>query len=269
MALKIFTFSCFVIFILLHVNFSFKSKLYNKCSSGQFRFASACYSYLDCNDVQHMNPIRILARGTVKNVWLIEWNHQPLVMSTLTMNDFKEDFQANIANLIRFRNENHFIIELFGVCGNSIFTPYYSYGDMNNLPTILNARNSSFNDRLSYCISYVKILNFLHTNSMVMCDSNDLAKTLSQYLITNDDRLIVMNDLDALPQTTNGSIKCGHRPIFGEFAAPEQRHPNTVGYDHKTDIWKVPDPRNFFSNHCSTGFIKNVNLRNRTNGQKQ
>lgn len=237
MALKFFIFFCFVI-VLFHVTFFIKSKYF----SAQFCLTFGCYSYLDCNDVQFMNPIRILARGTVKNIWLIEWNHQPLVMSTLTINDFKEDFQANIENLKKFRSENYrFIIELLGVCGNSIFTPYYLYGDMNNLREILNAQNSNFANRLSYCIRYVEILHFLHQNYMVMCDSNDLTKTLSQYLITNDDRLIIINDMDALPQTINGSIKCGHRPIFGEFSAPEQRYPNNEGYDHKTDIWKVPD----------------------------
>ncbi|KAH9526450.1 hypothetical protein DERF_000542 [Dermatophagoides farinae] len=178
----------------------------------------------------------------------IEWNHQPLVMSTLTMSVYKEDFQANIENLLRFRmNKNPFIIELIGNCGQSIFTPYYPLGDMNNLRRILAIRKSNFNNRLLYCIEYVKILQFLHQNSMVMCDSNDLTKTLSQYLITDDDddddRLIIMNDLDALPNTNHGPIKCGHRPIVGDFVAPEQRYPNTYddGYDHKTDIWKVPD----------------------------
>lgn len=246
MALKFFTFSCLVILIILFyvVNFQFKTK----CSTGQFRLYNGCYSYLDCNDVKQMNPIRILARGTVKNVWLVEWNHQPLVMSTLTMTEYKEDFQANVENLLRFRmNKNPFIIELIGNCGQSIFTPYYPLGDMNNLRRILAIRKSNFNNRLLYCIEYVKILQFLHQNSMVMCDSNDLTKTLSQYLITDndddDDRLIIMNDLDALPNTNHGPIKCGHRPIVGDFVAPEQRYPNTYddGYDHKTDIWKVPD----------------------------
>ena len=85
-----------------------------------------------------------------------------------------------------------------------------------------------------------------------MCDSNGLAKTLSQFLITDDFHL-VLGDLDALPKVTKnhkGLIKCGHRQLFGIFVAPEQLWPYTTksfndeempGYDEKTDIWKLPD----------------------------
>lgn len=87
-----------------------------------------------------------------------------------------------------------------------------------------------------------------------MCDSNDLMKTLSQFLIT-DQLHVVVNDLDALPEVKNGNlIKCGHRQLFGEFVAPEQLWPhdhlefnNDImhGYDEKTDIWKIPDVLTF------------------------
>ena len=102
---------------------------------------------------------------------------------------------------------------------------------------------------------YLRIINFLHSNEAgprVMCDSNDLGKTLSQYLIT-DDYHIVLGDLDALPVVRkhhNELIKCGHRELYGIFVAPEQLWPFTKdpfddermpGYDEKTDIWKLPD----------------------------
>ena len=79
-----------------------------------------------------MNPIRILARGTVKNVWLVEWNHQPLVMSTLTMTEYKEDFQANVENLLRFRmNKNPFIQEfLLTLVIFNIITRLHVFGDV-------------------------------------------------------------------------------------------------------------------------------------------
>jgi len=85
-----------------------------------------------------------------------------------------------------------------------------------------------------------------------MCDSNDLNKTLSQYLVTDDLRLVV-NDLDALPKVVTGNedvlVKCGARQLFGDFVAPEQLWPypdeafdddKMSGYDEKTDIWKIP-----------------------------
>merc|ERR1719317_123942 len=85
-----------------------------------------------------------------------------------------------------------------------------------------------------------------------MCDSNDLMKTMSQYVVTDDLRLALL-DVDALPvvdRAKNTTVKCGRREIHGDFVAPEQLWPYPEkefvdslmpGYDEKTDIWKVPD----------------------------
>lgn len=86
-----------------------------------------------------------------------------------------------------------------------------------------------------------------------MCDSNDITKTLSQYLVTDDFHLVV-NDLDALPEVKvdDGElIKCGHRELFGDFVAPEQlwpygdSHPfndeEMPPYDERIDIWRIPN----------------------------
>ena len=64
-------------------------------------------------------------------------------------------------------------------------------------------------------LDFVRAIAYVHTHSRVMCDSNDLLKMLSQFLITDDLRLI-LNDVDALPQVdhANGDkILCGHRQI--------------------------------------------------------
>ena len=94
---------------------------------------------------------------------------------------------------------------------------------------------------------------------MVMCDSNDLEKTLSQYLLSDDLRLVV-NDLDALPEVDNEHnllIRCGHKQLFGDFVAPEQLWPyedeefsdvDMPSYDEKIDIWKIPDVCHYFLN---------------------
>ena len=121
--------------------------------------------------------------------------------------------------------------------------------------------NSNFNEeeqfqiRLNLCLDYLSIIEFLHNSPLgvrVMCDSNDLQKTLSQFLITDQYRLIVA-DLDALPEvniTRNLKIKCGYRQLFGDFVAPEQLWPYTdldfdgdlmPGYTEKVDIWKIPE----------------------------
>ncbi|XP_046384640.1 protein O-mannose kinase-like [Ischnura elegans] len=86
-----------------------------------------------------------------------------------------------------------------------------------------------------------------------MCDSNDLQKLLSQFLVT-DELSLILNDLDAIPVVTEGGVKCGHQELKGDFVAPEQqwRLPGNFsdedmpGYDEKTDIWKVPSVCNYF-----------------------
>ena len=136
-------------------------------------------------------------------------------------------------------------------------TKYYKHGSLERLNEQLAKWNVQISDewhlRIQLAENYLSILEYLHHSPIgtrVMCDTNDLPKTLSQFLITDDYRLIV-NDLDALPEVReNGTVKCGHRMLFGEFVAPEQLWPHDnqdfsdeqmPGYNEKTDIWKIPD----------------------------
>ena len=139
-------------------------------------------------------------------------------------------------------------------------TGYYKHGSAETLNELLERPDlSEFNTletRFQLCIDYVKILQFLHNSPQgvrVMCDSNDITKTLSQYLITDDFHLVV-NDLDALPEVKADEgelIKCGHRELFGDFVAPEQLWPygdlrpyndeEMLPYDERIDIWRIPN----------------------------
>ena len=137
-------------------------------------------------------------------------------------------------------------------------TGYYKYGSADNLDELLRrpelARNNNIRTRFQLCVDYVKILKFLHNSPLgvrVMCDSNDITKTLSQYLITGDFHLVV-NDLDALPEVKARQgqlVKCGHRELRGDFVAPEQLWPYSQPfsdevmppYDEKIDVWRIPN----------------------------
>ena len=136
-------------------------------------------------------------------------------------------------------------------------TKYYKHGSLEHLDEKFNELNiglsEQWNMRIQFIRDYLSIIEYLHNSPIgtrVMCDTNDLQKTLSQFLITDDFRLIV-NDLDALPEVmNNGTVKCGHRELFGDFVAPEQLWPyedrgftdvGMPGYNEKTDIWKIPN----------------------------
>ena len=142
-------------------------------------------------------------------------------------------------------------------------TRFYKYGSADKLKDVLDTLNlppkKELETRFSFALDYLSILEFLHSSPVgtrVMCDSNDLTKTLSQYVITDDLRLVVA-DLDALPVVDHDEgimIKCGHRQLFGNFVAPEQLWPyedepfidsKMPGYDEMTDIWKIPNVLRF------------------------
>ena len=160
-------------------------------------------------------------------------------------------------------------------------TEYHPLGNAANFADLLNnemklvtSYNITSHDNICYrfsmCIQYVDILAFLHSSplgTLVMCDSNDLMKTLSQYLLTSDLSLVV-NDLDATPDVNDDpyiGIKCGHQQLFGDFVAPEQlwtqsgrfRDSLMSTYNEQVDIWKIPDVCSYFlGSHGSSHSIK-------------
>lgn len=111
----------------------------------------------------------------------------------------------------------------------------------------------------------VAILDFLHRSplgTLVMCDSSDLPKTLSQYLLTANFS-IVLNDLDALPLVNRSSgalVKCGHRgspwgPTWPQSSCGPRRKGVPFqddlmpAYDEKSDVWKIPGVSSFLLGH--------------------
>eukprot|EP00794_Sanderia_malayensis_P003994 gene3994-4544_t len=199
--------------------------------------------------------------GYVKRMLLVKWNDMELVYSTPREELLNEDFKHGIKMMQEFEGFKH-IVQLVGYCYKplQIVTKYYKFGSANNLNSIIKGLGMNdleeFKIRLQLAEDYLVIISFLHNSPIgcrVMCDSNSLNKTMSQFIISNDFHLL-LSDLDALPMVNKGSnreqIKCGHKQLFGTFVAPEQLWPyrdkgfddnEMPGYDEKTDIWKVPD----------------------------
>lgn len=246
--------------ILYHFYFSTNTN----CPKGYFHLKGMkyCHKQLTCVDYQNMIVLKQFQQGLVKKVYLVKWNEFYIVLSQLTHQHFKDDFVHNI-NTLEALSPSNLIVQIIGHCNDSLlFTEYHQYSDVLNLPTLLTEQFSNMNNlktRFNLCINYIKIIDYLHNNklgTLVMCDSNSLEKTLSQYLITDQLKLVV-NDLDASPVIRNPliGIKCGHRQLHGTFVAPEQLWPHVnrpfndsemIGYDEKTDIWKVPDVCEWF-----------------------
>ncbi|XP_061603859.1 protein O-mannose kinase isoform X2 [Phyllopteryx taeniolatus] len=213
-------------------------------------------------------------------VYLAEWKGQKVAVSKLSSLDYSQDFLHGLSMLKALQGP--LVVQLVGFCleDHTMVTEYHPLGSLLNLNAVLAQEQQKHRDtwqtRLMLAIDYVSIVHYLHNSPAgrrVMCDSNTLEKTLSQFLLTNDFHLVV-NDLDALPEVDKSRgllVKCGHRELSGDFVAPEQLWPFTnIGkpfsdelmheYDERTDIWKIPDVAQFLIGRVSGGDLIHFHL---------
>ena len=193
------------------------------------------------------------------------WRQYSVVLNMLANDSYLEDFLNGLLVLLRLQHAAQ-VIQLLGFCEEErIFvTEFHSFGSLDTFLSNLYTGHYHWKDsvafRLFLCQQYVEVIHGLHSlreGPRVMCDSNDIMKTLSQFLISEDFK-ILLNDADALPcvhEQESKLVKCGHRELFGEFVAPEQLWPygdnefddeRMPGYDERIDIWRVPDVCNAF-----------------------
>ncbi|XP_054421906.1 protein O-mannose kinase [Pteronotus mesoamericanus] len=241
------------------------------CPYGSFRMGQMknCSPWLSCQELRtEVRQLKRVGEGAVKRVFLSEWKERKVALSRLTSLEMKDDFLHGLQMLKSLQSK--YVVTLLGFCedDNTILTEYHPLGSLSRLEETLNLSKyqhlNTWQQRLQLAMDYVGILNYLHRSplgTLVMCDSNDLPKTLSQYLLTSNFSIVV-NDLDALPLVNRSAgtlVKCGHRELHGDFVAPEQLWPYgedtpfhdrlMPSYDEKTDIWKIPDVSSFLLGH--------------------
>lgn len=225
------------------------------CPNGTFSLPGmkTCHPWLKCD--AKITLMSTISTSVVKTVYLAKWKKYEIALSVLSSKEYENDFKQNLF-MIKSLNSNN-TVQLIGFCQNNILTQYYALGSALNVNYHLNNSFKSYDSvrmRLDLCINYASVINFLHNSPVgirVMCDSNSLEKTLSQFLITDDFKIIV-NDLDATPEIVKqgGGVLCGNKALKGSFVAPEQLWPyveqkydakKMPKYDEKTDVWKIPD----------------------------
>nr|XP_025741775.1 protein O-mannose kinase [Callorhinus ursinus] len=241
------------------------------CPRGHFRMGQMknCSPWLSCEELRtEVRPLKRVGEGAVKRVFLSEWKERKVALSRLTSLEMKDDFLHGLQMLKGLQSKH--VVTLLGYCedDNTVLTEYHPLGSLSNLEATLNLSKyqnvNTWQRRLQMAVDYVSIIHYLHHSPLgtrVMCDSSDLPKTLSQYLLTSNFSLVV-NDLDALPLVNRSSrtlVKCGHRELHGDFVAPEQLWPYgedtpfdddlMPSYDEKIDIWKIPDISSFLLGH--------------------
>ncbi|XP_039091575.1 protein O-mannose kinase [Hyaena hyaena] len=241
------------------------------CPQGHFRMGQMknCSPWLSCEELRtEVRQLKRVGEGAVKRVFLSEWKERKVALSRLTRLEMRDDFLHGLQMLKTLQSKH--VVTLLGYCeeDNTILTEYHPLGSLSNLEETLNLSKyhsvNTWQHRLQLAMDYVAIIHYLHHSplgTLVMCDSSDLAKTLSQYLLTSNFSIVV-NDLDALPLVNHSSrtfVKCGHRELHGDFVAPEQLWPYgedtpfdddlMPSYDEKIDIWKIPDVSSFLLGH--------------------
>ncbi|XP_008299985.1 protein O-mannose kinase [Stegastes partitus] len=240
-----------------------------------------CTPWLQCSQINaEVRKLKLIGQGAVKKVYLSEWRGQKVALSKLSSMDYLEDFLHGLSMLEALQGPQ--VVQLVGSCleDQAFVTEHHPLGSLLNLESVLtqeqHQQHNTWQIRLRLATDYVSILHYLHNSPAgcrVMCDSNSLEKTLSQFLLTNDFHLVV-NDLDALPKvdpSTSSLVKCGHRELTGDFVAPEQLWPfrdngkpfsdNLMpGYDEKTDIWKIPDVTWFLMGRVPGGDLVHFHL---------
>ncbi|NXG12569.1 SG196 kinase, partial [Sakesphorus luctuosus] len=251
------------------------------CPFGHFKLGAVknCSPWLSCEAInREVRKLKCVGEGVVKKVFLSEWKENKVVLSQLTNSELKEDFLHGLKMLKALQSKH--VVRLLGYCEQqfTILTEYHPLGSLRGLNETLHIPKykgmNTWRHRLMLAIDYVSVIRYLHSSplgTLVMCDSNDLDKVLSQYLLTSDFHILV-NDLDALPLVNRSAgrlVKCGHRELQGEFVAPEQRWPYgdmpfedelMPPYDEKTDIWKIPDVSNFLLGHVEGSDIVRLHL---------
>ncbi|XP_029372056.1 protein O-mannose kinase isoform X2 [Echeneis naucrates] len=254
-----------------------------ECAPRYFKIATMknCTPWLQCSQINaEVRKLKLIGHGAVKKVYLAEWKAQKVALSKLSSLDYLEDFLHGLSMLQALQGPQ--VVQLVGFCleNHTLVTEHHPHGSLVNLDVILaqeqHQQHNTWQTRLRLATDYVSILHYLHNSPAgrrVMCDSNSLEKTLSQFLLTKDFHVVV-NDLDALPEVDQSRgllVKCGHRELTGDFVAPEQLWPfRDKGklfsddlmplYDEKTDIWKIPDVTWFLMGRVPGGDLVHFHL---------
>lgn len=232
-----------------------------------------CTPLLDCTQIRETIKLQgLIGAGAVKQVYLGVWCGNQVAVNKLGNAAYKIDFQHGLAMLRQLQLAVR-VTQIIGVCEEEdmFVTEFYSLGSAEKLESMLLLKDlrqyDTISRRFGLCVQYVHILHQLHNSPLgvkVMCDSNDLTKTLSQFLV-HDSFSLVLNDVEALPQVDKDRgllAKCGHHELVGDFVAPEQLWPfedkdfidtEMPGYDEKVDIWKIPDVCDCFIGNAEGG----------------
>lgn len=226
---------------------------------------SKCRPWLTCDDLKDISNNRSMEikRGPgVKDVRLALWQNEWTVVVTTPQRvrftwlmEILLDFYITVSST--YKPE---ITQFLGNCTTMAFFEFSPLGSLNQLDkTMMSSRAlrsyNSFQTRFRLCFHLAHCFQFLLHSEFgprVLGDIDVFEKALSQFLVTNDLKVII-NDYDVIP--LNGSeLTCNPANDYSQdsyFIAPEANcetllkanHNKTVSayVYHESNIWKLPD----------------------------
>lgn len=234
------------------------------CPSGQFQLGnSRCFNRLNCEQIQQqISPhSNILATGIGKQIRIADWyysydqNVQVAYVETrpsrLSTPRIAKRVKQGAENIMGLQSSKH-ATAVVGYCyeqekNNTLLISEFCRNG--NLAIFVNGDEyASWGacKRFELATSLVEALAYLHDSPIgtrINCDMNRLHRALTQFLVTDDYR-VVLNDVDDIPES--GSKCLWSRFVeedskLSSFLAPEQRLNTIDTHTEKIDIWKIPD----------------------------
>jgi len=228
------------------------------CPEGTYRLPgmAQCRPRLNCSQIKRLLPTKdryLIGGGGVKRIYTANLQGNSVVIARVKR--FK--FNQYLDSMVELQ-QTGIVAQLVGMCEEpawpEVVLQYHSLGSLLSVAQMPSDLDLRWRVVMSYLDVVEKLHNEVPRSPRVLCDASRTEITLSQFLLTDDFR-VVLNDVDELiAASTDGKVRCNCNIIRGgsEFSdggegmgclvPPEQKKCGTnVFYTEKIDIWKIPD----------------------------
>ncbi|XP_014673314.1 PREDICTED: protein O-mannose kinase-like [Priapulus caudatus] len=195
------------------------------CEHGQFALQGmhVCRKWLNCQELSDLGVTRLIKSiGLYKIQFQTTFKRHKIVLMQLPIAKKKMKYKQALANY-QLLQPNPLVVQLIGVCEitQEFAVEYYELGDARYAEQYIQSLSQEQADerQLLLCMDYAAINLMLHEKGRCNADQNTWKTTLSQYLLSDDMRLL-LSDMDILPEM-------GVEPIYrkkdvsGPINAPE------------------------------------------------
>lgn len=244
------------------------------CKKGFFKLPKMdkCRPWLNCREIEKITVNRRINHGLGKEVFDATWNDLTVAYVRLRPERLHQEpirgrVRAGIENLIRLQ-PSPYVTQVLGYCFeglNSIMIAELApYGDLKDFLTSIDYANLNPLGRLGVSIRLARVFSFMHNSPIgtrVNCDMTKVTRALSQFLVTEDFR-IVANDLDDLPEVNKEEgllANCTWGKLEDRdplFQSPEERAilpALPAPFTEKADIWKIANMTQFIMYKSTNG----------------